>query len=155
VVNNVVNNKVTIVGYGKEDTSKIDEKYIMSGFKNGYFSPIKLTEAIHFNPKYPEFNNIYIASMKDKYAMCFDGKRWELIDKDELIEKIYEDKKNFIEENLEEYTDKLTNHQKESLDRWLNTNENHEKIKEVKNKLKLLLYNRRDIPLNTKNGIAN
>lgn len=32
-------------------------------------STLKLTDTIHFNPKHPEYHNIYIPSMKDKYAM--------------------------------------------------------------------------------------
>jgi hypothetical protein len=38
--------------------------------------------------------------MKDKYAMMYDGKQWTLTTKEDLITKIYEDKKSYIEENL-------------------------------------------------------
>jgi hypothetical protein len=38
--------------------------------------------------------------MKDKYAMMHDGTNWTLTTKEDLINKIYDDKKNYIEENL-------------------------------------------------------
>jgi hypothetical protein len=68
--------------------------------QTGFNSTVKLTEALHFNPNFPEYHNIYIPNMKDKYAMMHDGEKWSLVTKDDLISKIYEDKKNYIEENL-------------------------------------------------------
>ena len=32
----------------------------------------------------------------------FDGENWNLMMKDELINKIYDDKKNYIEENIDD-----------------------------------------------------
>jgi hypothetical protein len=54
---------------------------------------LNLTETLHFNPKYPEYHNIYISNMQDKYAMTYDGKDWNLTIKEDLINKIYDDKK--------------------------------------------------------------
>jgi hypothetical protein len=68
--------------------------------QTGYNSTVKLTEAVHFNPNFPEYHNVYISNMKDKYAMMHDGTQWTLITKEDLISKIYEDKKSYIEENL-------------------------------------------------------
>lgn len=70
--------------------------------------------------------------------------------KDELINKLYDEKKDYIEENLDDFVDSLTGSQKRALERWMNIDDNHLKIKEVKNKIKLLLYNKRDIPLKSK-----
>ena len=50
-----------------------------------------------FNPDYPEYHNVYISSMKDKYAMMYDGHNWNLVMKKDLIDKIYDDNKNYIE----------------------------------------------------------
>jgi gas vesicle protein len=89
--------------------------------------------------------------MKNKYAMMYDGNDWTLITKEELIDKLYNEKKDYIEENLDEFIDSLTKGQKNALDRWMELDEDHEKIQEVKEKIKLLLYNKRDIPLQVKN----
>ncbi|VBB19030.1 hypothetical protein YASMINEVIRUS_1562 [Yasminevirus sp. GU-2018] len=144
--NGTVNNtNIILVGYGKEDMSKLSKTDILKALQNGYHSTIKLTEAVHFNPKYPEYHNVYISNMKDKYAMMFDGKKWTLTTKEELINQIYEDKKSYIEENLEEFVDSLTVSRRQALKRWLDTDDEDPKIKEIKENIKLLLYNSRKL----------
>ncbi|VBB17664.1 hypothetical protein YASMINEVIRUS_127 [Yasminevirus sp. GU-2018] len=139
----VINNNITLVGYGKEDLSKLNRSELLKILQNGYHSTIKLTEAVHFNPKFPEYHNVFISNMKDKYAMMFDGKNWTLTTKDDLINKIYDDKKNYIEENLEVFVDSLSPSRKNALERWLETDDEDAKIKEIKENIKLLLYNQR------------
>ncbi|VBB18935.1 hypothetical protein YASMINEVIRUS_1467 [Yasminevirus sp. GU-2018] len=136
-------NNIILVGYGQEDLTKIDKSEVLKALKRGYFSTIKLTESVHFNPKHPEYHNVYISNMKDKYAMMFDGDEWTLTTKEDLINKIYEDKKNYIEENLEEFVDSLPISRKKALERWLETDDEDPKIKEIKDNIKLLLYNSR------------
>jgi hypothetical protein len=143
-INNGIVAHINLIGYGNEDMSKIDKKEIIKAMQQGFKSTIKLTEALHFNPKYPEYHNVYISNMKDKYAMMFDGKDWNLTMKDELINKIYDDKKNYIEENLDDFVDSLTEPRKKALDRWLETDDEDEKISKIKNEIKLLLYNKRN-----------
>ena len=151
-VNNGIINNITLVAYGNEDISKLDKKDIFKIFQNGYNSTLKLTETLHFNPKYPEYQNIYITNMKDKYAMMYDGNKWTLTMKEELIDKIYDNKRNYIEDNMNDFLETLTRSQKRSLNRWLDTDEDDKKIKDVKEKIKLLLYNLKHMPLNTDKG---
>jgi regulator of replication initiation timing len=157
VINNIhnenkgtINNNIVLIGCGNEDISKIDRNDILKGIKNGFYSTVKLTDAIHFNPKYPEYHNVYISNMKDKYAMMYDGMDWTLITKDDLIDKLYEEKKMYIEQNLDEFYESLTKSQINALERWMDTDDDHDKIKEIKEKIKLLLYNKRRIPLKIK-----
>jgi hypothetical protein len=145
--NNMINQNILLVGYGKEDISKINKDEMIKILKNGFYSTLKLTEAIHFNPNYPEYQNVYISNIKDKYAMMFDGESWMLTMKEDLINKIYDDKKNYIEENLDHFLDSLTLSRRKALERWLDTEEDNKKIKEIKEQIKLLLYNKRQIPL--------
>ena len=124
------------------------EEDILKVLRKGYESTLRLTDTVHFNPKYPEFHNVYITNMKDKYAMMYDGKEWSLTRKTELIDRLYEDKKNYIEDNMEYFLDTLSRSQIRALERWLNTDDEHDKIKEVKDKIKLLLYNKREVVIN-------
>jgi hypothetical protein len=155
-VNNTTNNNTTnnivIVGHGKEDMSKIDSADILKVLKNGYNSTIHLTETVHFNPKYPEFQNVYISSMKDKYAMMYNGKKWILITKEALIDKIYNNKKNYIEDNLDKFIESLSKSSVNALKRWLDTDESNPRIIKIKEDIKLLLYNSKDMTLNTFEG---
>jgi hypothetical protein len=144
-INNGIVAHINLIGYGKEDISKIDTKEILRAMQAGYDSTIKLTETLHFNPKYPEYHNIYITNVKDKYAMMFDGNDWNLTMKDELIDKIYDDKKNYIEENMDVFLNSLTLSRIRALERWLGTNDDDKRINKIKNDIKLLLYNKRNI----------
>jgi len=139
------NINIILVGYGKEDISKIDKIDVIRALQNGFKSSVKLTEAMHFNPKYPENHNVYISNMKDKYAMMFDGKKWELTMKEDLINKIYDDKKNYIEENLDDFVKSLSISRKKALIRWLELDDDDINIIKIKEEIKLLLYNKREI----------
>jgi hypothetical protein len=144
-INNGIVAHINLIGYGKEDMSKINKKDILRAIQHGFDSTIKLTETLHFNPKHPEYHNVYITNVKDKYAMMYDGKDWNLTMKDELINKIYDDKKNYIEENMDDFIDSLTISRKKALERWLATDDNDDRINKAKNDIKLLLYNKRNI----------
>ena len=143
-INNGTINNIVLIGYGHEDFAKIDKQDILKSLKKGFYSTLHLTEAVHFNPKYPEYHNVYISNIKDRYAMMYDGMEWILTRKSELIDRLYEDKKNYIENNMEEFIQTLTNNQTKALERWLNTDDTHDRIKEIKDMIKLLLYNKRD-----------
>ena len=144
-VNNGTVNNFYLSGYGKEDMSKIDQKDLLKGFKNGFNSTLTLIDSIHFNPKYPEFHNIYISSMKNQYAMMYDGTDWTLVMKDDLIDRLYNNKRDYIEENLDEFIGSLSKSQLSALYRWLDVDDNHSYVKKIKNDIKLLLYNKRSM----------
>lgn len=91
--NNTINN-IILVGCGNEDLSKMNQNELFKAIRDGIRkSTIKLTDVIHFNPNYPEYHNVYIGNMKDKYAMLYDGKQWLLKTKNEVVDKLYDDKK--------------------------------------------------------------
>jgi hypothetical protein len=146
-INNGTINHITLVAYGSEDMSKIDKMELEKIFQNGYNSTLRLTEVVHFNPKFPEYHNVYIANMKDKYAMMYDGDNWTLTMKEDMINKIYNDKRYYIEENLDDFLESMTLSQTNALNRWLDTEETDEKTKTIKDRIKLLLYNSKHLPI--------
>ena len=150
-INNGTVNNIYLVGYGKEDMSKIDRDDLLGGIRMGFNSTLKLIDTVHFNPKYPEFHNVYISSMKNKYAMMYDGSAWTLVMKDDLIDKMYDDKRDYIEDNLEDFLKSLTVSQTNAMHRWLNADDDHHYVKKIKNDIKLLLYNKRDLAKSIKN----
>jgi hypothetical protein len=147
---NLTVNHNYIVGYGQEDHSMINRDELLQVFRSGFNSPLRLTETMHFNPKYPEFHNVYISSMKNKYAMMYDGNDWTLVMKDDLIDKLYDNKRDYIEENLDDFLESLTMSQRKALHRWMNAGDDHPYIEKIKNDIKLLLYNKRNLPLSNK-----
>lgn len=154
ITNNINNGTVInanfLVEYGKEDLTKLSKMELHNSFNCGFNALQMLTQLIHFNPEHPEFHNIYISNMKDPYAMMYSDNQWTMITKEDLIEKIYEDKKEYIENNLELFVDNLLPSRKRALDTWLNMDDDDAQIKKIKKDIKLLLYNKKDMVVNNK-----
>jgi len=148
---NKTNNKFVVIGFGKEDMTKIDNEDIIKSI-TGFYTPIGLIEAIYFNPKYPEYHNIYISNVRSQHAIQFNGKEWTLVLKNDLIDILYSNMKDYAEENFDEIAKSLSESKKSALLRFINLEDGHKKIKEVKQKINLLLYNKRAIPLETHRG---
>ena len=98
-----------LVNYGKEDLDKIDIKHFINNIvKNNKVCGVKIPEEIlkliHFNPAYPELNNIYISDINREKCMIYDDGMWKLSPDDkipEVIEKVVSfsyDKENELRE---------------------------------------------------------
>ena len=59
-------------------------------------------KTVHFNKSLPEYNNIFITNMKDTIAYIFDGTKFILTSKDEVINDLYNSHLENIEQFLEE-----------------------------------------------------
>ena len=148
---NTVNN-VNIIDCGKEDIKKIDKEKIANALRRGFFSTKFLIDETHFNPDHPEYHNVYISNIKDRYGFIHEGE-WKIMTKDDIIDKVFTNKKVFISMNMGEYTDYLTASQANALRRFLDTDESHKKISEVKEEIKMLLYNKRDLPMKIRKSV--
>ena len=103
IQNNTTNIKdsninIQVIQFGKEDLNKIDKKQYLKIFNNarslGHKFFTDVVKTIHFNPDYPEFQNIYISDINREKCMIHDGENWKLfyLDKNnniisEIIEK--------------------------------------------------------------------
>ncbi len=159
-MNNTMNNNTTniiMVSYGQEDLSKITPKMLSNACKKGYNSIVQLVEMVHFNPSCPEFHNVYIPSVKDKHAMVYYDETWNLKNKDDVVNDMYDNNRDFIMENLEGINNFLNDGEKRALNRWIDSEKNKgnsEKDKKAiactHENLKLLLHNKRHIPVGTR-----
>jgi hypothetical protein len=82
-----------LVNYGKEDLDKIDIKHFINNIvKNNKVCGVKIPEEIlkiiHFNPAYPELNNIYISDINREKCMIYDDGMWKLSPDDKIPEVI-------------------------------------------------------------------
>ena len=151
LTNNGVINNITIVAFGKEKIDNISEKEILNAVSKGFNTAEHLTRMIHFNNKYPEYHNVYIPSIRESYAMTFNGNEWKLVKKKDIIDNIYDDKKYFVESNLEDFAKSLSPYKIKTLENWLESDKNDDKnIKDIKKNIELLLYNERKKPLQIK-----
>ncbi len=146
-----------MVSYGHEDMSKITTKMLSTACKKGYNSIVHLVEMVNFNPIFPEFHNVYIPSVKDKYAMVYHDNMWNLKNKDDVVNEMYDANRDYIMENIEGINNLLNDGEKRSLNRWMDSEKNKDKSDKDKKaiectheNLKLLLLNKRHIPVATR-----
>lgn len=139
-----IHNNITLLAYEKTDTSHLTDDDYKKCIKKVNFCVKNLIEKIHFNPNKPENMNIYISNMKDKYLMVYDGTNWNLANKNDQLEKLYDDKEIMLEEWLE--TNKDTE-MKEKFLRYLNNKETDECLNMIKEEIKLMMYNKKQICL--------
>jgi len=142
-VNNTTNNinihNTYIVDFGKEDFSgMLDEKVIQYLLYSGEEMLYKMILEFHYNPLYPEFNNVHLSRRKDKLAEIIkDG----IIVK-EKVDKIVKDFRQYITKHLngpyERVKEELCPSLKEMYERQKYLYENNDKFKSERIKQHLI-----------------
>jgi hypothetical protein len=142
--NKTINN-FNLLAYRETDTSHLTDQDYRFCIKKVNYCVKNMIEKVHFNPVKPENMNIYISNIKDKYIMVYDGHNWNLANKKDELDRLYEETEMMLEEWLE------TNPEKELKDKflkYLNNKENDECLNRIKDEIKLMLYNKKMIELN-------
>ena len=97
----VINN--TYVKFGNEQLANLLTRKDMLNIINKQCLCIEESiKTVHFNKSLPEYNNIFITNMKDTIAYIFDGSRFILTSKDEVINNLYNNHLENIEQFLNE-----------------------------------------------------
>jgi len=143
-LNNIQNN-ITINAYGKEDISHITEKDYKNLFTKCNSLIPTLIELIHFNEDKPENTNVYISNIKSPYAYVYDGHKWNLMNKDEIIDDIYDNKCLIIIDKFDDMKELLNKHTVELFSKFIDKHSSDMMKKNMSNKIQLLLYNNRNL----------
>ena len=152
IVNNITNINITnnfkLVKFGEENinilTDEIYEKIINKGFK----SLTEYIENIHFNKEYPEYHNIYVANLRDEFVLIYTGEAWEIRNEEDIIDKYINYKIDHIENKFDELIEKLPQKAIKKFQKFLEEKDDDKTINQMKRDLKLLLYNKRYLPIN-------
>src|SRR4029078_4997121 len=152
--NNTTINNFNLVAFGKEELENIvpDEickKILFKGFE----AIPGLIEYVHFNKEKPEYHNCFISNMRDKYAITYDGKNWNLTDANDVINTLRDDKQIFLENKFEEFYDSLEKTTQKKFKKFLAEKDTDIVINRYKESIRLLLYNKRGIVIKTKDKI--
>ena len=83
--NNTVN---IILSFGNEDISYITDAILTNLVANSKTCVQKLIRLIHFNPEHPENQNIRRGITSRKSLNAFDGHKWNLVHKNEVLNKM-------------------------------------------------------------------
>ena len=135
--NNTINN-IQLLAYRETDVSHLTDQDYRSCIKKVNHCVKHMIERVHFNPTKPENMNIYISNIKDKYIMVYDGMNWNLANKKDELDRLYEEKEMMLEEWLDSNPEKEL---KDKFLKYLNNKESDECLNRIKEEIKLMLYN--------------
>jgi bisphosphoglycerate-independent phosphoglycerate mutase (AlkP superfamily) len=102
-----------------------------------------IIEKVHFNKKKPENMNVYISSIKGNYVMMYKDNQWQIVNRKETIDTMFDKNEFELESWYDEYKDKypeiIT-----SFERYIKNKDDYDDtINDVKEDIMLMLYNKR------------
>ena len=144
-INNTQNNiNITINAFGDEMVDYLTEKEYRSAINSKIGGIVKMIKNINFNSAHPQNHNVYIPNKKDQYAMIYDGAKWLLNKKDDVIDNLINNNYGRIINYYEENGKNLSSKEKRNMEK-LNQLIMEEQPKQLQDSIFLVLYNNRDL----------
>lgn len=142
-LNQIQNNfHIKLLNYNETDYSHLSDEDYMNFIKHNNFCVKQLIEQVHFNDEKPENKNIYISNIKSNYVMLYKNNKWQIVNRKEQIDDLYEYNEIILEEWYNNYKDK-DNEMVQSFERYLKSKDQDEVINHIKEEILLMLYNNR------------
>jgi hypothetical protein len=145
--NNTQNITINITPWRDPNCEYLKDKDYVHCINRMIMSVPTLIKKIHFNPEHPENHNIYISNIRNNLAMSYDGKKWNTCNQDKLIKNLIKDNEYILEEWLENGEDKFPK-EMEKFEKYIIHKEDDTVIDDIKEEIKLLLYNNRTMVKN-------
>ena len=143
-------NHINITAYGQETCDHISDNMFKKIIDKGFKSVPYLVEQMHFNKDKPEYHNVYISNMRDNYVLIFDGVKWVLTQRDELLDDMMDAKSYILSDKFDKLKDDLKDYTKVKFQRFLDESDSDKVKEQIKNDIKLSLYNNKSLPETTK-----
>ena len=113
-----------------------------------------IVKDVHFNEKYPQFNNVLITNTQNSIGYKYDEKKFVAVEKSELIHEIINARMGdivFFQEELENDIKPIVN---ERILKLINKMDNDKKYIENKSKeIKLIIYNNKEMIEKIRNNL--
>ena len=138
--NNIYN--IQLLNHKDTDYSHLTPKDYMRCIKDCNHCVKSLIEKVHFNEIKPENMNIYISNIKGNYAMIYSGNQWQIVNKKEQIDDLYEYNEVVLETWYDDYKEQYPEVIK-SFQRYLKNKDENDIINDVKKEILFMLYNNR------------
>jgi hypothetical protein len=135
--NNTINH-FTLLPYRETDVSHLTDQDYRYCIKRVNHCVKSMIEKVHFNPLKPENMNIYISNIKDKYIMVYDGANWNVANKKDELDRLYQEKEMMLEEWLDSNPDEEL---KQKFMKYLDNKDNDECLNRIKEEIKMMIYN--------------
>jgi hypothetical protein len=151
---NLINN-IKMVNFGEENYDNIPKKENIRIIDKGYLSIQELVKYMHFNKNILEQQNIYISNLRDKYALVYKDNNWQVLNRNETIEYLTIDKRDYIINKYEEIKGELNKKITKKFNNFYENNDNKKILNEIKEEIIMLLYNNNSISIDTRKNISN
>jgi hypothetical protein len=140
-----IQNNIKILAYKDTDLSHLTDKDYLSCLNRSNMCIPNLIKRIHFDPRKPENNNVYISNIKNKYIMIYDGIKWNLQNQNETIDDLIDTNEFVLEQKLEEWVVNGKDYPEimKKFNRYLEKKETDEVLNKIKEEIKLILFNNR------------
>jgi hypothetical protein len=148
-IQNNIKNDIKILAFNKTDMSHLNDKDFLSFLDHANFCIPHMIKKLHFDPEKPENHNIYISNIKNNYVMLYDGNKWTLQDQKNVIDNLLQDNTYILEEKMEDWIKRGQKYPKimEKFNRYLEKKENDNILDQIKEEVKLILFNNRQLVL--------
>jgi len=140
----------TKLSYEESDHKFISDSKISECMTKQYMSIPHLIKMVHFDPKHPENHNIYVSNIQSKQLFLYDGKKWILKNKDETIDNLISSSEYKLKETLGKWIQDEENKEKyafaiNKFKKYLEMKDNDQVTNNIKEEIKLMLYNNREL----------
>ena len=142
-VNNTSNTiNIQLLNHQDTDYSHLTHNDYMACFHSCNNCIKTLIEKVHFNPNKPENMNIYLSNIKGKYVMIYKNNEWQIQNKKDQVNDLYDHNEMVLETWYDEYKIKYPNiiH---SFQKYLNNRDEDHILNNVKDEILMMLYNNR------------
>ena len=150
-INNNNNNCVKMVPFGKENLEEIvPDSVCRAILLRGMNAVTQLSKYVHFNKDIPDCNNVYVSNMRDNLARTYDGNDWFVVDDDDAIDEMRDNKQAFLEAKYKELYETLGPKTITQFERYLKAKNDPVLLKRYAKELKQMMYNNRGMVIETK-----
>ena len=124
---NIKEQNIILNNYGHENLDYISRNYMNNLLKIPFGALPKLLKHIHFNPKHPENHNVKITNKKLPYASVWEGNKWTVKDKKQVIDNMVDKGYNLIDDQFTTEEEVLEENQKKKYKNFRNLYDNPDK----------------------------
>lgn len=148
---NNTNTVIQICAFGNENVAHLleDKNFMERCLRRRELGVVDYLKRLHFDPDYPQNNNLKVTNYKMPYVDQFDGTRWIKTEKDEILNDMLDGSCNSMDEHYHEYKDEMATRVTENMMRMItdfidhlkDPENNPQMYQDLKKKIYLMMVN--------------
>tara|TARA_B100000073_G_scaffold348083_1_gene364958 strand:+ start:2264 stop:3199 length:936 start_codon:yes stop_codon:yes gene_type:complete len=151
--NNTNNTQINInlnrTNYKDTNYDEIDHEDIMYAIGRSMKCLETMVQLIHFNNKYPQYQNMYMPDLKSNFVMMYDQDKWMAYPFSKASDRLIDNSRVTMSDWVIVHGEDYPNLQKK-FDNFMERQRDEEVIKAQIRDVKMLMFNKRDMPKSEK-----